>query len=141
MQLQYDLRHLEGHRIYASRKVAEKIEKQTRYAAVLYNMDVRQDQRYLAEKDLFPCRDIDEAGFSTDFQVPLSIPGMEVAVDPNLPREISCIQVLNERKQRFEGQEKVVLADLINQSSPPGPGEVRENERSVPSICCLLKLK
>jgi DNA polymerase, archaea type len=43
----------EGHRIYASRKVAEKIEIQTRYAAELYNVDVRQDQRYLAEKDLF----------------------------------------------------------------------------------------
>ena len=45
----------EGHRIYASRKVAEKIEVQTRYAAELYNVDVRQDQRYMAEKDLFPC--------------------------------------------------------------------------------------
>jgi hypothetical protein len=39
----------EGHRIFASRKVAEKIEIQTRYAAELYNVDVRQDQRYLAE--------------------------------------------------------------------------------------------
>ena len=51
----------EGHRIYASRKVAEKIEIQTRYAAELYNVDVRQDQRYLAEKDLFPCGDRDES--------------------------------------------------------------------------------
>ena len=42
----------EGHRICASRKVAEKIEIQTRYAAELYNVEVRQDQRYLAEKDL-----------------------------------------------------------------------------------------
>ena len=31
----------QGHRIYASRKVAEKIEKQTRYAAELYNVDVQ----------------------------------------------------------------------------------------------------
>ena len=52
----------EGHRIYANRKVAEKIEIQTRYAAELYNVDVRQDQRYLAEKDLFPCGDRDESG-------------------------------------------------------------------------------
>jgi len=44
---------LEGHRIYASRKVAEKIEKQTRYTAELYNVDIRQDQMYLAEHDLF----------------------------------------------------------------------------------------
>jgi DNA polymerase I len=38
---------------------------------------------------------------------------MEVAGDPNFPRDISCVQVLNERKQRFEGPEKVVLADLL----------------------------
>ncbi|VVB63131.1 Uncharacterised protein [uncultured archaeon] len=44
----------EGHRIFASRRVAEKIEIQTRYAAELYNVDVRQDQRYLAEHDIFP---------------------------------------------------------------------------------------
>jgi DNA polymerase, archaea type len=35
----------EGHKIYAGRKVAEKIEIQTHYAAELYNVDVRQDQR------------------------------------------------------------------------------------------------
>jgi len=103
----------EGHRIYASRKVAEKIEIQTRYAAELFNVDVRQDQRYLAEKDLFPCGDRDESRFSPDFENPLSILGMEVAGDPNFPREISCVQVLNERKQRFEGPEKVVLTDLL----------------------------
>jgi tetratricopeptide (TPR) repeat protein len=37
--------------------VAEKIEIQTRYAAELYNVDVRQDQRYMAERDLVPCGD------------------------------------------------------------------------------------
>jgi len=73
--------------IIASRKVAEKIEIQTRYAAELYNVDVRQDQRYMAEKDLFPCGDRDESRFSPDFQFPLSILGMEVAGDPNLPRK------------------------------------------------------
>jgi len=36
---------------------------------------------------------------------------MEVAGDPNFPREISCIQVLNERKQWFEGPEKVVIIE------------------------------
>jgi len=103
----------EGHRIYASRKVAEKIEIQTRYAAQLYNVDVRQDQRYLAEKDLFPCGDRDESRFSPDFENPLSIMGMEVAGDPNFPREINCVKFLNERMQKFEGQEKTVLTDLL----------------------------
>jgi len=103
----------QGHRIFAGRKVAEKIEKQTRYSAELYNVDVRQDQRYLAEKDIFPCGDRDESRFSPEFEIPLSIMGMEVIGDPNLPRDISCVQVLNGHKQRFEGQEKVILVDLL----------------------------
>jgi len=55
-------RYIQGYRIYATRKVAEKIEIQTRYAAELYNVDVRQDQRYMAEHDIFPCGNRDESG-------------------------------------------------------------------------------
>jgi hypothetical protein len=40
--------------------------------------------------------------------------GMEVAGDPNFPKDISCVQVLNERKQRFEGPEKVVTKLLLD---------------------------
>ena len=57
----------QGYKIFGSRKVAEKIEIQTRYAAELYNVDVRQDQRYLAEHDIFPCGDRDDSRFSPDF--------------------------------------------------------------------------
>ncbi len=86
----------EGHRIYASRKVAKKIYIQTRYAAELYNVDVRQDTTVSGRKGSLPRGDRDESRFSPDFQVPLSISGMEVAGEPNFPREISCVQVLNE---------------------------------------------
>jgi DNA polymerase I len=77
----------EGHKIFASRKVAEKIDVQTRYPAELCNVDIRQDQRYLAEKDLFPCGDRDESRFSPDSEVPLSSLEIQVHGDPNLPRE------------------------------------------------------
>jgi DNA polymerase I len=76
-------------------------------------VDVRQDQRYLAEKDLFPCGDRDESRFSPDFEIPLSILGMEVAGDPNFPRDISCVRVLNER-HRFEGPEKVAIVGILD---------------------------
>jgi hypothetical protein len=56
----------------------------------------------------------DEDSYLPDFEVPLSILGMEVAGDPNFPREISCVQVFNERKQRFEGPEKVVTMLLLD---------------------------
>lgn len=62
----------DGYRIYAGRSVAEKIEIQTSCLAELYNMDVRQDPRYMAEMDLFPCGDADESRFAADFEVPLS---------------------------------------------------------------------
>lgn len=90
-----------------------RIEIQTKYAAELYNVDVRQDQRYLAEKDLFPCGDRGESRFSPDFEVPLIGLGMEVIGDPSLPKEISCVQALDGHKRRFEGPEKAVLSDLL----------------------------
>jgi DNA polymerase, archaea type len=104
----------QGHRIYAGRKVAEKIEIQTRHQAELYNVDVRQDQRYMAEHDLFPCGDRDESRFFPDFEIPLTSLEMKVAGDPSLPREISCVQVLDGCKRRLEGSERAVVSDLMD---------------------------
>ena len=103
---------LQGHRIFAGRKVAEKIEIQTRYAAELYNVDVRQDQRYLAEKDLFPCGEQDESRFSPDFEVPLTSLEVQVAKDPSLPGDITSVLVSHKRK--LEGPEREVLSDLMD---------------------------
>jgi DNA polymerase, archaea type len=104
----------QGHRIYAGRKVAEKIEIQTRHQAELYNVDVRQDQRYMAEHDIFPCGNRDESRFSPDFETPLTSLEMQVAGDPSLPREISCVQVLDGCKRRLEGSERAVISDLMD---------------------------
>ena len=106
----------QGHKIYAGRKISEKIEIQTRYAAELYNVDVRQDQRYMAEKDRFPCGDSDESRFSPDFEVPLSSMGIQVQADPNFPRELSCVQVLDGHKRTFEGPEKASYQNLWSSS-------------------------
>jgi DNA polymerase I len=102
-----------GHKIYAGRKVAEKIEIQTRHQSELYNVDVRQDQRYLAEHDLFPCGDRDESRFSPDFDIPLTSLEILVAGDPAMPRDISRVDVLNGRKRRLEGSEGQVISDLL----------------------------
>lgn len=102
-----------GHRIFAGRKVAEKIEIQTRYSAELYNVDVRQDQRYMAEHDIFPCGDRDESRFSPDFQVPLAQMALEVAGDPSRPGDFSRVQVINGRKRKLEGSERTVVTDLL----------------------------
>lgn len=105
---------LQGHRIYASRKVAEKIEIQTRHQVELYNVDIRQDQRYMAEHDLFPCGDQDESRFSPDFGNPLTSLQLQVAGDPTMPGEISCVHLQNGRRRRLEGAEREVLSDLLD---------------------------
>jgi len=38
---------------------------------------------------------------------------IQEAGDPNLPVEISCVQVLDGHKRRFEGPEKSVLVHLL----------------------------
>jgi len=69
---------LQGYRVYADRSVADRIEKETGLAAELYNVDLRQDQRYLAENDLFPCGWQHESRFNPDFQASLSQIEVEV---------------------------------------------------------------
>jgi DNA polymerase, archaea type len=104
----------QGNRIYAGRKEAEKIEIQTLHQAELYNVDVRQDQRYIAEHDLFPCGDRDESRFRRDFEVPLTNLEIVVVGDPSMPSEISCVEVLDGCKRRLEGSERAAISDLMD---------------------------
>ncbi len=105
---------LQGYRVHADRKVAEMIEIQTHHQAELYNVDVRQDQRYLAEHDLFPCGERDESRFSPDFQVPLTSLELQVAGDPAMPREISHVEILDGCRRILQGPEQRVLSDLLD---------------------------
>jgi DNA polymerase I len=104
---------LPGYRICAGRSVAEKIEKQTRYGAELYNVDVRRDQQYLAERDLFPCGEKDESRFSPDFDCPLRLLELKVSGNPTRRREIRGIEICGRRAQRLEGCEKTIISDLM----------------------------
>ncbi|MDD1704325.1 MAG: hypothetical protein LUP97_03720 [Methanoregula sp.] len=44
-----------GYKIFAGREIAEAIEQQTMYEARLFNVDLRRDQRFMAENGIFPC--------------------------------------------------------------------------------------
>ncbi|KUK44341.1 MAG: DNA polymerase B [Methanothrix harundinacea] len=106
---------LDGYEIWAPRDVALKIEKQTRLQAQLYNVDLRIDQRYLADKGLFPCGDEGESRFDVDFDLPLTSLEIEVDANPQLTRMITGITVRNcSRDTRLNGPERQVLADLFD---------------------------
>ena len=105
---------LDGYRICADRGVAEKIEKQTKYAAELYNVDVRMDQRYLAERGIFPCGCPGEERFNPDFEHPLGIMELEVYGNPGFDKEISRLEISGCVHERLGGSEKKVLSDLFD---------------------------
>jgi DNA polymerase I len=106
---------LDGYEIWAGRKVAEKIEKQTRLQAQLYNVDLRLDQRYLAEKGLFPCGDEGESRFDTNFSLPLTSLMIQVNANPQLSRTMTDIKVRNgSRETKLNGPERQVLVDLFD---------------------------
>ena len=45
---------LPGYAVTAGRDVAEAIERQAQYEVELFNVDVRRDQRFMAERGIFP---------------------------------------------------------------------------------------
>ncbi|NYT01427.1 MAG: type B DNA-directed DNA polymerase [Methanosarcinales archaeon] len=103
----------EGYRVFAGRGVAEKIERQTRFQAELYNVNVRMDQRFLAERGGFPCSYPRESRFAHSFPVPLSRLEMKVQGNPSLDRSVCSLVVDDGRRRVLEGPEKAVLEDLF----------------------------
>ncbi len=116
---------LDGYRIFAGRKVAERIEIQTRMAAELYNVDLRQDLRYMSEKGLFPCGEPGESRFSAEFDVMLKIMAIRVAGDPQRTGRIDSVEVkgndLGDDLYQLKGREDSILADLFDLVSTIDP--------------------
>ncbi len=101
----------QGYRVGAGRSVALAIEAQTRFSAELYNVDVRPDQRFLAERGLFPCSYPEDSRFSMDFPVPLTELAIRVHGDPHRDREIAAVSIGG---KRIEGGERRILSDLAS---------------------------
>jgi len=105
---------LDGYRVYAGREVAENIERQSRMSARLYDVDLRAEQRFMAERGLFPCGEQGESRLSADFESPLTSVTIEVEGDPQLDKEIRAVTVSDGRAERLCGSEREVLSDLFS---------------------------
>jgi DNA polymerase I len=115
---------LPGYHVRAGRDVADAIEHQTGYAAQLFNVDLRYDQRYLAEQGLFPCGDPGDSRFSTSFSLPLQ--EMEVTVEENPfgKGPVTRMQVRHDRTEQLSGSEPAVLSDLADLVASADPDVV-----------------
>jgi len=104
----------EGYKVFAGRPVAEAIEQQTQFAAQLFNVDVRRDQRFMAERGIVPCCADPEERFSPIFEHGLNSMEIRIRNDPARAATCSDIEIIGERTERLHGRERDVLADLFS---------------------------
>ncbi|MDH7592771.1 MAG: type B DNA-directed DNA polymerase [Methanomicrobiales archaeon] len=103
-----------GYRVGAGREVAEAIERQTGFAAELYNVDIRQDQRWFAENDLVPCAYQGESRFTPDFDCPLAVMELRIEGDPSRKGEAGRVEVRGDgMEETLTGREDENLEGLF----------------------------
>ncbi len=105
---------LPGYSVYAGRDVAEAIEQQAQFDVQLFNVDVRRDQRFMAENGIFPCGAEHDSRYSPEFPHDLDIMEIQVHDNPALSSVCSDVEVMCEHTERLTGQTCDVLADLFS---------------------------
>jgi DNA polymerase I len=104
---------LPGYSVYAGRDVAEAIEQQAQFDVQLFNVDVRRDQRFMAENGLFFCGAVNESRYAPEFVHDLNIIEIKVNDNPALSSVCSDVEVICGHTERLTGQTHDVLADLF----------------------------
>ncbi|MEM2726986.1 MAG: type B DNA-directed DNA polymerase [Archaeoglobaceae archaeon] len=99
---------LKGFKIYAGRDVAEKIEIQAKDAK-LFNVDLRPEQKWMADKGVFPCSN-GGGRFDLDFELPLSIASVDIKGDFLDPK----IEKAEFNGKELKGSENEIVKDLIS---------------------------
>jgi DNA polymerase I len=104
---------LPGYNIFAGRDVAEAIEEQAQYDVQLFNVDVRRDQRFMAEHGLFFCGGKDDSRFSPVFSHDLNVIEIHIHDNPALSSFCTDIDVIHNRTEHLTGQTETMLEDLF----------------------------
>ena len=112
---------LDGYRVYAGRDIAERIERQSRMSAKIYDIDLRAEQRFMAERGVFPCGESGEDRLSADFEAPLTAMKIEIGGNPQLDKDISAVTVSNGGSEKLRGSERAILSDLFGMIGAEDP--------------------
>jgi DNA polymerase I len=115
---------LAGFAVCAGREIAEAIEMQARFDVQLFNVDVRRDQRFMAEHGIVPCGGTEETRFSPEFSHDLEVMEIHVRDNPALTPVLSDVEVVHDRTENLAGPEKKVLADLFSLISSTDPDAI-----------------
>ena len=113
---------LDGYRVRAGKEVAARIEEQTRYAAQIYDADIRPDLRIMAERGIFPCGGEGESRFSVDVSPDLPVVEISAGKNPFCRGPLPPLAVAADgRTERLDGDERTILSDLAGLLSSLDP--------------------
>lgn len=104
-----------GFSVAAGRDVAEAIETQSRYTARIYNADIRQDQKYLAEHNLVCCKKTGESRFDPECTCDLKTIEIRLPGQPAITSTISSADIISDATEHIAGSERECLDDLFRQ--------------------------
>jgi len=105
---------LDGFSVQGDRSVAEAIERQTQGDAQLFNVDVRRDQRFMAERGLFPCGEAGGNRFSPDFSWDLTTAEIRIRDPPSRTAICTEVDFIHERTEALRGAGRTVMTDLFS---------------------------
>jgi len=105
---------VDGYAVWAGRQVAGAIERQSRQDTELYNVDLRCDQRWMAERRISPCTPPDVSRFSPEFAQDLRVVCIAAHGNPLRPHDCPWIEVTpgGDCREMIRGSETTLLADL-----------------------------
>lgn len=105
---------LPGYSVYAGRDVAEAIEQQAQFDVQLFNVDVRRDQRFLAEQGFVPCGAGHDSRYSPEISHDLN--SIEITIHAHPARSFCCtdVEVRCGDTERLTGATRDVLSDLFS---------------------------
>jgi DNA polymerase I len=112
---------LPGYAVTAGRDVAEAIERQAQFDIDIFNVDVRRDQRFMAERGIFPCVGEGDDRFSPEITHDLTVMEIEIQGNPVLSSQFTKIEVKGIHRERLTGENQEVLAALFGLVSSLDP--------------------
>lgn len=113
---------LSGYEVYGGRQVAEALEAQAQYAVELFNVDVRRDQRLMAEQGFFPCSRDEGDRFSPEVRHDLNVIEIRIEGDAARSSTIAAVDLVHDdRTEHLAGPERTVLTDLFDHFSAIDP--------------------
>ena len=131
-----------GYAVHAGREVAEAIERQAQYTADLFNVDVRRDQRFMAERGLVPCTRDGEDRFSHEVVHDLLVMELSTRGNPASPAPLPELDLeCGGETCRITGTTGDVLADLAGQLAAYDPDLILMPDAgiAVPRILTLAR--